>query len=67
MPEASIPEILRISMTSSMLQLKCLGQDIETLDFMDKPDSDSSKDGLRLFFSVLTLAKSPALSRVYTF
>lgn len=43
MPEASVPEILRISMTSCMLQLKCLGQDIETLDFMDKPDPDSSK------------------------
>ncbi|KAI5122441.1 hypothetical protein M0805_008753 [Coniferiporia weirii] len=41
MPEASVPEILRISMTSSILQLRCLGQDIETLDFMDKPDSDT--------------------------
>lgn len=39
-----MPEILRISMTSSILQLKCLGQDIEILDFMDKPDPDSSKE-----------------------
>lgn len=38
------PEIRRCSLTSSMLQLKCVGQDMETLDLMDKPDEDSSKD-----------------------
>jgi hypothetical protein len=36
------PEIRRCSLTSSMLQLKCVGQDMEELDFMDKPDEESS-------------------------
>lgn len=35
------PEIRRCSLTSSVLQLKCLGQDFQELDFMDKPDYDS--------------------------
>lgn len=37
-----MPEIMRCSLTSSMLQLKCLNLDLETLDFMDKPDIDAS-------------------------
>lgn len=41
--EASVPEIMRCSLTASMLQLKCLGLELETLDFMDKPDTDASK------------------------
>lgn len=41
--DASVPEIMRCSLTASMLQLKCLGLDLETLDFMDKPDTDASK------------------------
>ncbi|KAG5221105.1 ATP-dependent RNA helicase [Salix suchowensis] len=38
------PEIRRCSLTSSVLQLKCLGQDFQELDFMDKPDYDSGTD-----------------------
>jgi len=37
------PEIMRVGLTSSMLQLKCLGQDLEDLDLMDLPDRDSSE------------------------
>lgn len=37
------PEIRRCTLTSSLLQLKCLGQDLEELDFMDKPDQEASK------------------------
>lgn len=36
------PEILRCSLTSSILQLKCLNQDLEELDLMDMPDVESS-------------------------
>jgi len=41
MPLSAEPEIRRCSLTSSLLQLKCLGQDLEELDFMDKPDMES--------------------------
>lgn len=37
------PEILRCSLTSSILNLKCLGQNMEDLDLMDKPDMDTSE------------------------
>lgn len=47
LPMSTIPEIQRCSLTSSMLQLKCLGQDMETLDFMDKPDIEASKPFLQ--------------------
>jgi len=46
------PEIRRCSLTSSMLQLKCVGQDMEELDFMDKP---------------VTHGKSSLLSRHYSY
>jgi HrpA-like RNA helicase len=37
------PEIMRCSLASSILQLKCLNQDLEELDLMDMPDVESSK------------------------
>ena len=42
------PEILRCSLTSSILNLKCLGQNLEELDLMDMPDQDSGE--LPFFF-----------------
>lgn len=35
------PEIRRCSLTQSVLQLKCLGQDLEEVEFMDPPDVHS--------------------------
>jgi ATP-dependent RNA helicase DHX33 len=43
MKQTAEPEILRCSLTSSILQLKCIGQNMEELDLMDKPDIDSSE------------------------
>ena len=37
------PEIMRCSLASSILQLKCLNQDLEELDLMDTPDVESGK------------------------
>ena len=42
LPDASTPEIMRCSLTASVLQLKCLGLDLLSMDFMDKPDTDAS-------------------------
>lgn len=42
MEDSAEPEIRRCSLTSSMLQLRCLNQDLEALDFMDKPDQEAS-------------------------
>ncbi|KAF5383681.1 hypothetical protein D9615_003641 [Tricholomella constricta] len=41
------PEIMRCSLTSSLLQLKCLNQDLEDLDLMDMPDVDSIASALK--------------------
>lgn len=35
------PEIHRCSLTQSVLHLKCLGQDIEEVEFMDRPEINS--------------------------
>ena len=37
------PEIRRCNLTSSFLQLKCLGIDLDELGFIDKPDPDTGK------------------------
>ena len=42
MPMSAEPEIRRCSLTASLLQLKCLGQDLEKLEFMDKPETETS-------------------------
>ncbi|KAL1744085.1 P-loop containing nucleoside triphosphate hydrolase protein [Schizophyllum fasciatum] len=44
---AAEPEILRCSLTSSLLQLKCLGQDLEAIDFIDRPDEGSLANALK--------------------
>ena len=47
---SSEPEILRCSLTSSILNLKCLGQNLEELDLMDMPDQDSGELFFWFFF-----------------
>lgn len=44
------PEIMRCSLTSSILQLKCLNQDLEELDLMDMPDLESGEHSVPAFF-----------------
>ncbi|KAG5641909.1 hypothetical protein DXG03_003976 [Asterophora parasitica] len=41
------PEIMRCSLTSSILQLKCLNQNLEELDLMDMPDVESIASSLK--------------------
>lgn len=41
MPMSAEPEIQRCTLTASLLQLKCLGQDLEKLEFMDKPEAET--------------------------
>ena len=50
MPLSAEPEIRRCTLTASILQLKCLGQDLETLDFMDRPDPESSALSILILF-----------------
>ena len=35
------PEVQRSSLTSAFLQLKVIGQDLDAMPFMDKPDQES--------------------------
>ncbi|KAJ7202848.1 P-loop containing nucleoside triphosphate hydrolase protein [Mycena pura] len=44
------PEILRCSLTHSILQLLCIGQDIQDLDLMDMPDVDAISSAFRTLF-----------------
>ncbi|KIJ20501.1 hypothetical protein PAXINDRAFT_96688 [Paxillus involutus ATCC 200175] len=47
MAVSSEPEIRRCSLTQSVLQLKCLGQDLEAVEFMDPPDINSVISALK--------------------
>ncbi|THH06079.1 hypothetical protein EW146_g9723 [Bondarzewia mesenterica] len=56
------PEIRRSSLTSSLLQLKCVGQDLETLDFMDKPEPESISAALRTLWMLSAIDNSKSLT-----
>ena len=40
--DAAVPEIQRCNLTFAILQMKCLGQNPETADFMDSPAQENS-------------------------
>ncbi|KAI0761980.1 P-loop containing nucleoside triphosphate hydrolase protein [Trametes elegans] len=64
MPVTAEPEIRRCTLTSSLLQLKCLGQDLEELDFMDKPEEESVVSALKTLFLLGALDNRKALTPV---
>ena len=48
MPNATLPEIKRVNLTSTVLTLKSLEiEDILGFDFLDKPDTDQLKFALK--------------------
>ncbi|KAF9061454.1 P-loop containing nucleoside triphosphate hydrolase protein [Rhodocollybia butyracea] len=58
------PEIMRCSLSSSLLQLKCLGQDLETLDLMDQPADESMKSSLIVLFLLGALDREKEITSV---
>ncbi|KAK7689588.1 hypothetical protein QCA50_007380 [Cerrena zonata] len=64
MPLSAEPEILRCTLTSSILQLKCLNQDLETLDFMDKPDTESVGSALATLYLLGAIDDTKALTKL---
>nr|VWP00971.1 Tea4 [Ganoderma boninense] len=55
LPLTAEPEIRRCTLASSLLQLRCLSQNLEDVDFMDKPDEES------IYFAIKTLVLLGAL------
>ncbi|KDQ62265.1 hypothetical protein JAAARDRAFT_121203 [Jaapia argillacea MUCL 33604] len=64
MSATSDPEIRRCSLTSAFLQLKCLGEDLEELDFMDKPDADAVQFALKILFLLGALDTKKSLTSI---
>ncbi|KIP03746.1 hypothetical protein PHLGIDRAFT_110455 [Phlebiopsis gigantea 11061_1 CR5-6] len=50
LPLSAEPEIQRCSLTSSMLQLKCLDQNLEDMEFMESPDMDGVAQALTTLY-----------------
>ena len=51
MPSATVPEIKRVNLTSSVLTLKSMGiEDILGFDFLDRPDIEQLKHALKQLF-----------------
>jgi HrpA-like RNA helicase len=67
MAHTSEPEIRRCNLTSSVLHFKCLGQDMEELDFMDKPELNAGASTLRhrWFAEPTDFSVSAALMTLY--
>ncbi|KIL67696.1 hypothetical protein M378DRAFT_177367 [Amanita muscaria Koide BX008] len=64
MPVSSEPEIMRVGLTMSILQLKCLDQDLENLDLMDKPDRDSIISAFKTLWLLSALDNSKRLTKM---
>ncbi|KAJ7189738.1 P-loop containing nucleoside triphosphate hydrolase protein [Mycena haematopus] len=62
MAPSAEPEILRCSLAQAILQLLCLGQDIQELDLMDTPDVDAISSALRTLFLLGALDSHRALT-----
>jgi HrpA-like RNA helicase len=51
MPSATIPEIMRVNLTSSVLTLKSMGiEDILRFDFLDRPDASQLEHALKQLY-----------------
>ncbi|EJC98012.1 P-loop containing nucleoside triphosphate hydrolase protein [Fomitiporia mediterranea MF3/22] len=64
MEDTYLPEILRTNLVSSVLQLKCLGQDIQSLEFMDQPDNDTVKAAYATLLILGALDKRKEVTRI---
>ncbi|KXN83112.1 putative ATP-dependent RNA helicase prh1 [Leucoagaricus sp. SymC.cos] len=64
MNQTAEPEILRCSLTSSILQLKCIGQNMEELDLMDKPEIDSIYSALKTLWLLGAIDKDQKLTPI---
>ena len=62
MPLTAEPEIRRCTLTSSLLHLRCLNQDLEGLDLMDPPDAESIAAALKSLFLLGALSSAKALT-----
>ncbi|TDL23197.1 P-loop containing nucleoside triphosphate hydrolase protein [Rickenella mellea] len=61
---SSVPEIQRCSLTSSMLQMKCLGLDLATMEFMDKPDDESVASSLKTLYILGAIGQQKELTDI---
>ncbi|KAJ7081333.1 P-loop containing nucleoside triphosphate hydrolase protein [Mycena belliarum] len=64
MAPAAEPEILRTGLAGSMLQLLCLGQDLQELELMDAPDVEAVSSALRTLFLLGALDSTRALTEM---
>ncbi|KAH7876133.1 P-loop containing nucleoside triphosphate hydrolase protein [Lentinula edodes] len=64
MPLSAEPEIMRCSLSSSLLQLKCIGQDLEKLELMDQPAEESMKSSLIVLFLLGALNREKEITAV---
>lgn len=62
LPNATVPEIKRVNLTSTALELKSLEiNDVLGFDFLDKPDADAMKAALKTLFLLEAIDKDGKL------
>ncbi|KAH9912698.1 P-loop containing nucleoside triphosphate hydrolase protein [Epithele typhae] len=62
MPLTAEPEIRRCTLTSALLQLKCLDQNLEELTLLDAPDMDGIASALKTLYLLSALSPAKALT-----
>ena len=63
MEKTTVPEILRVNLTSTILNLKCIGiVDVLNFDFVQKPDDDLIIQALKQLFMLDALTSTGKLT-----
>ncbi|KAI0004642.1 P-loop containing nucleoside triphosphate hydrolase protein [Russula compacta] len=62
MAASAEPEVQRSSLTSAFLQLKVIGQDLDAMPFMDRPDQESVGSALRTLWLLDAIDDSRCLT-----
>jgi len=65
MPKITVPEILRVNLSSTILTLKSMGiDDVLEFDFMEKPERDSILEALKVLFYLQAIDKDGKITKL---
>ena len=65
MPKITIPEILRVNLSSTILTLKSMGiDDVLEFDFMEKPEKESILEALRILYFLQAIDKDGHITKL---
>lgn len=65
MPKITVPEILRVNLSSTILTLKSMGiDDVLEFDFMEKPEKESILEALKILYFLQAIDKEGLITKL---